>query len=246
MKTFTIGDVHGMIEQLRLLWSKIEAAEPDPSKRRVIFLGDLVDRGDNSAEVLRFVKEKVEMDLAELVMGNHEEMMLEGLRSWLQEMKRGEFTAPYSFDYHWLQNGGYSTLSHLQQAKDAYNLVDFVVKRSRVYLEDERRYYFHAGMSPNRTVNEHDAHELRWIREVFLESRKPFPKYVVHGHTPVKFDPKNPDREKFEALILENRTNLDTACFFSGVLSCGVFDDSQDKPLEILTAYVQPARERNK
>ncbi|HEY8005595.1 MAG TPA: serine/threonine protein phosphatase, partial [Methylocella sp.] len=55
-----------------------------------------------------------------------------------------------------------------------------IVKHSSLTL----RYYVHAGISPGVPLDQQTAYTKLWIRDSFLRHRGPFPKYIVHGHTP--------------------------------------------------------------
>jgi serine/threonine protein phosphatase 1 len=86
-------------------------------------------------------------------------------------------------------------------------------------------------VDPRRAFDQQNDHARLWIREIFLRWTEPFPKYVVHGHTPTarSGDPNaRPD-------IRDNRCNLDTGAGWAGPLSAAIFDDGQAKPVHTIS-----------
>lgn len=95
--TYIIGDVHGEFDSLRILADKL------PRDSKLIFVGDLVDRGRKSKEVIDFVKSNNHL----CVLGNHEKMMIE----YVREFKQTYPNLPSMVYYHrWIHNGGKQTL----------------------------------------------------------------------------------------------------------------------------------------
>jgi len=242
MLTFAIGDVHGRYDLLKKAFEAMAvyyAEETDAEKFRIVMLGDYVDRGPQSKQVIDFLL--IQLDnaksngLFELICmkGNHEDMMvdaLEGRRIGL-----------------WLGNGGYATIkSYLNgMAFDRDNLgkeipqshIDWLKDLPTSY-EDDLRIFVHAGLMPNVLLKDQNDESLMWIRDRFLDrdgSNFPDGKHIVHGHTPIHYN--KPDHNVPE--LLEHRTNLDTAAYFGGILSVGVFDDKQAQPLKVLSITME-------
>ena len=97
--------------------------------------------------------------------------------------------------------------------------------------EDELRYYVHAGIRPGVPLDQQTAETKLWIRDSFLRHRGPFPKYIVHGHTPTTYlDPQQtmPD-------VRDNRCNVDTGAGMNGPLSAAIFNDRQTKPIHTIS-----------
>ncbi|WP_162501297.1 metallophosphoesterase family protein [Methylobacterium crusticola] len=219
MLTYAIGDIHGCRQEFESLLAMIRVHAGE-REHRIITLGDAIDRGPDSKGVLDIVMRRP--DIVAL-RGNHEQMLLEARHS-----DTGEQEA------RWLQNGGSATLRSFGASGivtySAHDIperyVDFCSGRLLWYYEDAQRIYVHAGMHPSDTsISQADKQDLIWIRSAFLFHAGRFPKYVVHGHTPTA---------NGVADIRHNRCNLDTCCFSTGVLTCAVFDESQEQPIDLL------------
>jgi serine/threonine protein phosphatase 1 len=213
--TYAIGDIHGCADHLRLLLEKIEehrAGRP----RKLVFLGDYVDRGPDSAGVVAQLRKLQDHEPEHVVclMGNHEDLMLHahhtpGLR------------------LNWLMNGGDKALRSfgVEGPEDLPDdLIRWVEGLPTVH-EDAQRFYVHAGFRPGQPAPDPDQHTRLWIREPFLSAEYNFGKYVIHGHTPLRSG--EPD-------VHPHRTNLDTACVYGGALTAGVFTDERGPAVQFL------------
>jgi serine/threonine protein phosphatase 1 len=215
-RVYAIGDVHGRLDCLDALLEQIDAddAARDAAETQIIFLGDLVDRGPDSAGVVERV-----MALAASgrqvrgLKGNHEEMFLNALRGSERAM-RG-----------FAQFGGRDTLFSYGMSQEEYNGYLFpelieaaarLVPASHVaYLDaledmiEIGEYLFvHAGVRPGVPIAEQTPEALRWIRREFLAHRGDFGRIVVHGHTITP-----------EVDIRSNRIGIDTGAYESGRLT---------------------------
>ncbi len=97
--------------------------------------------------------------------------------------------------------------------------------------DDELRYYVHAGIRPRVPLDQQTDETKLWIRDSFLRHKGPFPKYIVHGHTPsIYLDPQQtmPD-------VRDNRCNVDTGAGMNGPLSAAIFNDRQTKPIHTIS-----------
>ncbi|MCK3778883.1 serine/threonine protein phosphatase [Ensifer sesbaniae] len=215
--TFAIGDIHGCLEQLRVLLREIEAYAPGG---RVIFLGDLIDRGPDSRSVVELVMAGPSKPgwTWLTIKGNHEDML------W------GASSGEYDVDW-WLVNGGQETLvsyngvipgRHLKWMKE---LPTILVERHRIFV--------HAGVDETLPLERQGDEIFLWIRQPEDYSGDYWGKHLCHGHTPSTANPRT----------IGNRTNVDSGAVFSGVLSCAVFDDDQPGgPIDFLmTTRVQAA-----
>jgi serine/threonine protein phosphatase 1 len=215
--TYAVGDVHGSLDKLKAL---VEACREHADGRamRLVFLGDYIDRGPDSAGVLRFMM-SLQADFPEQIIalkGNHE--------AWALSLLDGAVPASA-----WLRNGGAETL-HSYGVKDIGDLPRAHLnwmRALRLFFDDGRRFFVHAGVNPSRPLDAQDEQELLWIREPFLTNGRDYGRLIVHGHTPL-------ESEKPELRI--NRLNLDTAAAFGGPLTAAVFDDAQTGPLSFLQA----------
>lgn len=223
MRTYAIGDVHGHRLLLERMLEKI-ATHAGDREHRIIALGDYCDRGPDSKGVYDILMARPEIIT---LRGNHEDLLLRAVD--------GRFGEVNDF----MSNGGDTTLLSFgvpgpSMIPEEY--ITWIKKNTRLYFEDEQRIYVHAGVGRiNEPMDKQQEMWLLWIREPFLTEQRKFAKYVVHGHTPVhsrKADPSKPE-------VLGNRCNLDTGAFHTGILTAGVFDDTQEKPLELITVNIR-------
>ncbi len=214
MITYAIGDVHGRADLLHALLAAIRRDAAQIGRPyRVIFLGDVIDRGSNSKLSLDLVIRTLrEVPHSRFILGNHEEFMLQ----YLEVPEERDATRDV-----WLANGGLETLHSYGLRGDEEDTV--VIRRLRQhrdhiallhagedFVEDERRFYAHAGTRPGIPLHQQSARDLRWIREEFLDSTVDFGKTVIHGHTPTSS--RQPE-------IHSNRIGIDTMAFASDRLT---------------------------
>ena len=193
-RVLAIGDVHGCLNQLKTLLARVE---PSPSDQ-IIFLGDYVDRGPDSAGVITFLLDfATKFPETVFLRGNHEQMFLDYLR--------GEDPALF------LLNGGEQTLRSYRERgmwplpSPHYN---FLASLSH-YFESEHHIFVHAGLRPGTPLAGQSDLDLLWIRGEFLHSDYNWGKTIVFGHTPLQ-----------EPLIQTNRMGLDTGCVYGRRLTC--------------------------
>lgn len=207
---YAIGDIHGRADLLRDLHARIRAdfAERRPNRATMIYLGDYVDRGPASREVIELVlNERPEGVETVGLLGNHEDLML----SFLD----GGSMAP-----DWLPNGGGETMRSYGVAPESpYGRSELAERLPEAHMEFLRSlelyhvegdYLFvHAGIVPDLPMSEQSRFDLTWIREEFLGSDADHGRCVVHGHTIRK-----------EVDVRPNRIGIDTGAFFTGKLTC--------------------------
>ena len=188
-RIYAIGDVHGRLDLLVALVEAIEAddAASGAADTTFILLGDLVDRGPNSAGVVDFARQWQQRSKVHILAGNHEEMFLRGFES--VDILR-----------HFLRHGGKDTLYSYGVARKDYTIstVEEVQELMRATISVEERafiagfedwvaigdYVFvHAGIDPGVPMEDQKPADLRWIREPFLSWEEPHGAVVVHGHT---------------------------------------------------------------
>jgi serine/threonine protein phosphatase 1 len=172
--TYAIGDVHGRLDLLMDLLSQI-IAHASGRSCKLVFLGDYIDRGPDSAGVVelgrRFQQRWPEGVLC--LKGNHEAMLLEVVKE------------PAAVSW-WLGNGGDATLASfgVSHPRDIpADVLSWMAGLATLY-EDEHRYFVHAGLHPGLSLSEQDDQTKLWIRDEFLSVDYDFGKHVVHGHTP--------------------------------------------------------------
>ena len=204
---YAVGDVHGRDDLLEDIIGQIarDAEGRDARRKVAVFLGDYVDRGRDSRQVVeRLATLRLPGVDGVFLRGNHEEMMLEALFSPENPCARA----------HWLVNGGEETLDSYG-AGSCEELARTLPAHHRGFLERlalhhrEAGYLFvHAGLRPGVPLDEQDPEDLTWIREPFLSHRGSHGLCVVHGHTP-EDTPQD----------LGNRIGVDTGACFSGILT---------------------------
>jgi len=219
MITIAIGDIHGMISMLDRLLIEIDAYARqsrwiDPP--RFVFLGDYVDRGDDSRGVVKRVR-ALQARSAVCLRGNHEALMSQCRNS------------PIDWQ-NFLANGGVQTLASYKRYEGEFEDDRLWMSALRTSYEDDLRIFVHAGILPGIPLEEQTDETKMWAREKFLSYAGAFPKYVVHGHTPItrSYSPTVAPE------IFDNRCNLDTGACYGGALTAAFFSHRQAKPFHVI------------
>lgn len=215
-RLYAIGDVHGCHLPLVELLSRIEAdhAARAPKPCFIVFLGDLIDRGPASREVLALLRARPPgFADVHVIKGNHEEMMVRCL------------TGEPNLIPDWLRHGGHacaasygidpSVLHDTDIYRLEHTLLSHIPKADIDYLAgavDQVRFgdylLVHAGIRPGVPLEHQTGRDLRWIRQEFLSSDLVHEAFIIHGHTIT------------EAVDIQpNRIGLDTGAYRSGRLS---------------------------
>lgn len=162
-----IGDVHGHYDALMLLLKAISPSQDD----QIYFLGDLIDRGPKSAQVVDFVMENNHKCLR----GNHEEMLIDVFRQGSKSVHAL---------HAWLYSGGQSTLASYDEDGVSQKHIDWI-SQLPLYLDLGDVWLVHAGVDPNISIEEQTAEEFCWIRDQFHRSNEPYfaDKTIITGHT---------------------------------------------------------------
>lgn len=217
--TYAVADLHGRYDLLVLGYSAI-VAHAKGRRGTIVHLGDYVDRGPESRQVLEFLMNGVTVPIwmhRICLMGNHEDMMIRTLTEGLEP------------DW-WVRNGGGQTLlSYGHPSRGDYNPrvvpvehVEWMMNRPK-FFADKHRLFVHAGVDPTKDLKDQDEAVLMWHRDD--PSRGHRGRHVVHGHTPSS---KNPG-------TTGDSTNLDTGAYSTGRLVIGVFDnDVPGGPIDYL------------
>lgn len=228
-RLYAVGDIHGRLDLLRQLHDMIarDAADARVRRKVVIYLGDYVDRGEESCQVIQFLMDEPLAGFESVhLCGNHEEMML----SFLSDTSVGPM---------WMYNGGDATLYSygvgLQNGANVEERQAIMQRKLREALPDthmqflrnlrlyhiEGDYLFvHAGIAPGRPLDQQTTQDLLWIRNEFIQSDEDHGRCVVHGHTIMPMPDLRP-----------NRIGIDTGAYFSGTLTCLVLEDAAQRVL---------------
>jgi serine/threonine protein phosphatase 1 len=191
-RIYAVGDVHGRADLLRpmLQWIRQDSdARDDGVSVHLIFLGDLIDRGPQSAAVIDLLLAEQGNSFAQLhvVRGNHEQVLLDLLdgnvatvADWL-DFGGADTLHSYGVDPALYWRDADAFLAALRAAVPASHVAFFRDTVDWVRLGD---YLFvHAGIRPGVTIEQQTGDDLRWIRGDFLSSKVDHGAMVVHGHT---------------------------------------------------------------
>lgn len=214
---YAIGDIHGCLDELRLLEGMIaeDAADAGDGERWLVTLGDYIDRGPNSAQVIGHLMSAPPQGFRRIALaGNHEQLLL-------------DFLADPVANVQWLEFGGLETAQSygMRQrpagqgpraaraiASDLASLIPDThlefLSSLPISLSLPGQYFVHAGIRPGVPIEEQADDDLLWIRAPFLEQNGDTGVVVVHGHTPTS-----------EPEIRPWRIGIDTAAFASGRLT---------------------------
>jgi len=234
-----IGDIHGCYDEFNELLNKIEYK---PEEDQLILVGDYVDRGLKSKEVVEQVKSLVEEWGVIALKGNHDQMMVDAIDK--------EEDAD---DKRWTRNGAFQTLQ-------SYSGLDFSDESSEwdtyiegkefikqhyahhleflrslpLYYETDSHIFVHAGINPSHEnwKESQPINEFYWIREVFFNYATNLEKKVVFGHTPAV------NLHRSEAIWFSpmgNKIGIDGGCVFGLNLNC--LEISEDG--EYITHFVK-------
>ncbi|WP_370321696.1 metallophosphoesterase [Oricola sp.] len=227
---YAIGDIHGRRDLLDPLLDAIvcDAGEHGDAPR-IVFLGDIVDRGPESRQSLDRVIATLEaFPGSRLILGNHEEFMLR----FIDEPERRDRIAKT-----WFANGGLETIASYGFGKsDNVDAIAARIAEERAahidalraadwMVETERYCFVHGGVDPMLPLADQDPETTRWIRHDFLDYSDPLEKMVIHGHTPT--DASLPE-------VHANRIAVDTGAFRSGHLTCAILDETGETPPRFL------------
>lgn len=215
--TYAIGDVHGRSDLLKAI---LDFIERDSSRRgrlpRIIFLGDVVDRGHDSRGCLDIVgRVLVDHPGSVFLRGNHDD--------WFRQFLEGDYRERYS----WYHYGGMETV-------DSYTNLDIeparalilrdhpdhldLIRRSPYMIDDGSVAFVHAGIRPSLPITEQVPKDMMWMREGFLYHVGKLDRIIVHGHSVM---------DEGRPVVTENRISMDTGSCWNGRLSVMVIDAAE-------------------
>lgn len=229
LRVYCVGDIHGRADLLKRLHAQIASDACDYSGRKiVVYLGDYIDRGEQSKEVLDLLlSEPLAGFAAVFLRGNHEQTVL-------------DFLQQHQVGIGWLTFGGMATLasygvriSKLPARDEDYKKLQAELARSMppdhlFFLQKTGlsytlgSYYFvHAGVKPGIALQHQQPYDQLWIRDEFLASRDFHEKIIIHGHSITEM----PE-------LLPNRINIDTGAYASGRLTALILENSTQRLLQ--------------
>lgn len=226
MRIYAIGDIHGCDDLLARMLNAIRedvSRRPASNTHCIVTLGDLVDRGPSSRQVIDRLLEEQAMGTPMIhLRGNHDDWMLQALDETTKLAKLSG----------WWMHGGLETMKSygvssnylLHEGPNDRALKDFrqavparhreLLAQTSFMLKVGRFAFVHAGIRPGVALADQDPSDLMWIREPFLSSNMDHDARIVHGHTP---------RPALE--VRYNRVGIDFGAFKSGRLACLVCEN---------------------
>ena len=235
MNIFAIGDIHGCLNELTSLHKKILTHDKfDVKNDLIIYLGDYIDRGKNSKEVInQILKLKNNKIKTVNLMGNHDEFMIDflfnnknNIENWLN-FGLDQTLRSYGIEVvDFIKDGfGDDIIDNLRKSllsKMNEEHIKFF-KELEISFSSEKYLFVHAGIDPKKKLEDQTKKDFLWSRSKdFFDKDFKTQKIIVHGHTP-------------EENIINNshRINIDTGCYFSGKLSSVCLSDHDDSRLFI-------------
>jgi len=223
MKTFVIGDIHGRCAQMHGL---LDLLPRDESVDKLIFIGDLIDRGPDVPgcveHVMKLCSENPEHVLC--LRGNHEQMLLDFLDRkhtiWVEATTGGEVTfAQYTGKHLRLRTEAdfWAARDAIAQAIPPEQIAFF--RRMPLYHEDEFALYVHAGLENGKHPRDSSPHALLWTRSMdFYKSYSGKP--CVFGHTPTPLLPLRGRLGRHGIYVFNSAIGIDTGYNIHSPLSC--------------------------
>ncbi len=220
-RIYAVGDIHGRADLLNDVIGRIEE---DIARRPIahvfeVYVGDYIDRGPQSKDVIEALAWRVVQRRAICLRGNHEALL-------------ETFLADPAGLHAWLHVGGWQTLESYGLSQTDMSASEFQIRRRLLGLFPKAHRLFldclhssfscgdflfvHAGLRPGVPLAQQSLHDLLWIRDEFLSFKQSHGPLVVHGHTPVR----HPE-------LLPNRINIDTGAWMSGILTCIAIEGSK-------------------
>ena len=169
----------------------------------LILLGDYIDRGPQSFEVVDMLAELTDQSPEEVIplMGNHESMFIDFIAGQLEPQLSANGLAATVREY--CRPDNELTAAHL-----------LFYRRLHLWYETDTHIFVHAGLMPGKSLAEQEPYNLLWIRDEFIDSDYDFGKTVVFGHTPFK-----------EPYVAPGRLGLDTGAVFGGPLTAVILPE---------------------
>lgn len=223
MRYYAIADLHGrfdLLNQARQI-IKEDSSDLTEDQFKIITLGDYIDRGPQSNEIISSLMESQKLyPYMVCLQGNHEDMLVQTV------------TKPLDSGW-WVGNGGWQTLQSYNS--DAMPWEVSWVNQDHVrwmaslplYYETEKQVFVHAGIPNEGDLDRQDTEKLLWMLYSKGDQGGWRGKHVVHGHHQFADGPHE----------WSSRTDLDVFAWYTGRLVVGVFDDTQGKALRYIEVF---------
>ena len=209
-RVWIVGDIHGHLATFRALIHRLDLDKDD----RVVLLGDMIDRGPDSAGVIDYVRNHPQIIA---IKGNHEQMAIRSLQGRAIEL-----------DSTWLAKGGASTWgSYIVAAKGDLHRAKLTFAEDCAWMADlpshivlDKWRLVHAGYHPEIDLDSHDEKTLLWIRGAFFRHKKPIDveRTVIFGHTPTTKFGKCGDIANSRVILPDGRPSwkaIDVSAFYN-------------------------------
>lgn len=226
-RVYAVGDIHGRLDLFTEILKTIKKdAKGFEGKTQLVLLGDYIDRGPDSSRVIDIILEaKLPCDSQICLRGNHEEAMVNfsmgssSANGWLN-YGGIETLASYGIDVDPLMKGDGDPIERFREALNKTVPREHLRFLSHLPFHHVNGDYFfvHAGVRPKVPLAAQDLDDMLWIREDFLKYKKPFDRFIVHGHTITT----EPD-------VQSNRIGIDTGAYRTGVLTCLVLEGAEKR-----------------
>lgn len=236
IRIYAIGDVHGRADLLKQLFNLIDAdlaRRPVPHPM-IVTLGDYIDRGPASRQVVDLVLAQAAQQELVALKGNHDAFLLQALEDpakmgdWLL-MHGVETLASYGLTSATVAGKKLSALADALAAALPETHLRFFCELKLSFVSGDF-FFVHAGVRPGVPLDRQAEEDLIWIRHQFLRHQGDFGKVVVHGHTPVRHVERR-----------ANRIGIDTAAYATGKLTALVIEGSDLRIIDTATAALRAA-----
>ncbi len=184
-RLIAIGDIHGEYDKLKRLLNKLNLTADDT----VVFLGDYIDRGSKSKQVVDELIKLSQFCHCEFLMGNHEYYML-------QTALGCDWASYYFYEF-----GGKDTIRSYGSFENILKTHSDFYNNLKYYYKTDKYLFVHGGIRPDKTLKEQDNLDMLLIRDNFIDHKHQLKQKVIFGHTP------------FETPYIEDdKIGIDTGC----------------------------------
>lgn len=231
--TYAVGDVHGRADLLAAMVQEIEKdADARQTQPRIIFLGDIVDKGPSSCQAMEIVADVLRTRRhSRFIIGNHDDRFFDFVSGRSTDSQLYAHWAIRMHGINTLWSYGYDEKTTMSDLADSFRKKFphhyAVLNEAERLIVDPVYAYVHAGINPEKTLDDQTHYDLMWIRDAFTGWNDPLPRIFVHGHTPT---------ETSLPAFHRYRINLDTGACASNRLCCLAVDAEER---EVRTLYAE-------